>query len=239
MPSINRFWWADRQLLADNPCHYLSRPDDWYASIVRKRGIERAWPDQSNKPRQWRVLDVGCGDGRLSGWMKRTFGVFVTGTDAYQYAGVLPQVDSFFVADASELGDLMYPYDLVTVVTVLCHLDDWRDVVGGLGHITDRVLLVGNYQTPTPPWQRNQSHKVHLEIDEVVEAFSEHGFKVVKHVPINVLDRQLLVRVPQFLKWPVAAMTVCVDLLLTAIPSESVTRKARYVALLFERSEHG
>ena len=157
MPAKDDHFWLRRQKLED-PCHYLDKWTDWYAQVVRRRGVKRVWPHQAQVSK---TLDVGCGDGKVSEWMLNTFRTAVVGCDAYEYAGVRQRVNAFYRIDGENLQDMFSGqlFDLVTCHTSLCCMADWQATVRQIAQLTNRVLVVENVQTPTPEWQKRWTQK--------------------------------------------------------------------------------
>ena len=224
MPAKDDHFWLRRQKLED-PCHYLDKWTDWYAQVVRRRGVKRVWPHQAQVSK---TLDVGCGDGKVSEWMLNTFRTAVVGCDAYAYAGENLQ-DMFS-------GQL---FDLVTCHTSLCCMADWQATVRQIAQLTNRVLVVENVQTPTPEWQKRWTQKTHLELPVLLTGFSLSGFVPVAIQPINWLDRGLMVQWP--FRLPVlrplgALLTLLVDwFMVDGLKIEP--ERGRYAAILFEKAD--
>ncbi|TXH10593.1 MAG: class I SAM-dependent methyltransferase [Hyphomicrobiaceae bacterium] len=235
MPVKDQAYWEQRAQMQD-ACHYLDKWTDWYAQVVRRRGVRRVWP----KDVVWSVLDVGCGDGKVSDWMRKTFAWRVDGIDAFEFEGVRDRVDDFVLVDgeciAQEFAGCRY--GLVTCHTSLAFMTDWRETVRQLAQITDRVLVVENVQTPTPEWQKGLPQKTHLELPLLIEGFAAAGFSPTAIQPINWLDRGLMVR-PLF-RLPImkplgVLLTLLVDWFMVDVIRIKPER-GRYAAILFEKN---
>lgn len=233
MPVKDDTYWAQRAQMQDS-CHYLDKWADWYAQVMRRRGVRRVWP-------RWvgSVLDVGCGDGKVSHWMKEAFWVEVIGSDAVQYDGVWARVP-FVQADGESLVSKVprSRFDLITCHTSLAFMSDWREAVQQFSRLTNLVLVVENVQTPTPEWQKGLPQKTHLELPLLIEGFAAAGFSPTAIQPINWLDRGLMVR-PLF-RLPImkplgVLLTLLVDWFMVDVVKIKPER-GRYAAILFEKN---
>lgn len=226
MPAKDALYWQERTAL-EHPCHYLDPITDAYAFMVRTAAMRRLWPAQAQM-----VLDVGCGNGEVAAWMKRVFGVNVTGADLFRYWDIDARVDHFVQVDAEHLTEAfdIRQFDLATAITVLPFLENWRQAVAQMCCVASRVLVVENTTTPTPPWQQGQRQKWHIEYPMLDEAFAQQRFHLAQRCTVNVLDRAWLLRSPGWLKWPVMWATLAADLgLARIVPPE----RARYTASLY------
>jgi ubiquinone/menaquinone biosynthesis C-methylase UbiE len=93
-----------------------------------------------------RVLDVGCGDGRLAGWLRRTSGCKVTGLDTIDY---LMEPIPFRQFDGRSIPYDNNTFDVVLLVSVLHHAQHARALIREAARVGKRVAIIEDYcQTP-------------------------------------------------------------------------------------------
>lgn len=238
MPAKDDSFWKNRIAsgVAD-PCHYEDPYTNWYAGQVRKAGIKRAWPKSLTYPA---VLDVGCGDGRMSQWMILNFGATVVGTDPFLYPGVDHRVTKFVQADAEHLSSALkdWEFPLATAITSLCCMEDWQAALDQIVQLADRLLVVENTQTPTPPWKEDVPQLHHIEYNDLTVAMDRLGYSVENQTVVNILDRALMVSLPPRLLLPAMVLTWVVDRFispLVPLPKDPLhgVFYGRYSAILF------
>jgi SAM-dependent methyltransferase len=238
MPLLdNRFWFRRRASL--HPCHYQDRWLDTYADLVRKLALLRIFPrwdaDSTvalSTDGKRRVLDVGCGDARLSAWIARSFGCRVWGVDAIDWPGASDRLAGLFtVLDAEKMSEdrglRMFQPHVAVAVTSLPFMRDWRLAVGEMCRLAERVLVLDNLQTPAPAWQRGLGYKEPIEMPALVHEFARHDFRLERWAGVNLLDRALFRRLPAPLAF---LITLPLDAALAfVVPA----RRCRYAAVLF------
>lgn len=232
MPIKDEQWWRARQ--GDvNPCHYQDRALDFYANFLRRRAIMNVWPDEVGPGSS--LLDVGCGDGKMTCWMGQMFEVITSGVDAILYDGVTKNVHSFCLGDGETLLS-QFParrFDLITAITSLPFMSNWRRCVWQMTQLSDRILVVENTQDPAPTWQSGLSYKEPITYRQLCSEMAFNGFAVHASVAVNVIDRALLLKTPGWSKWPVMVLSLVADLVLSPLTQP---RDAKYTATLFIRS---
>jgi len=230
MPLVNETFWRER-MGTTSPCWSGERWLDWEHGFVMRWAIRRVWPPH---PLKMRVLDVGCGDGRWSAWMKQEFGADVKGTDALEYPGVRQRV-TFSQCDAEQLtltfgpGGRWRPELAVCLNSLTC-VADWKKAVAQVCKVAPRVIAFDNFQTPTPPWLKGLPHRRPIELPELVKEFGRHGFVVKEIATADWFHRKLFLATPVWLHPLVAVVTLVLDLGASWIlPPE----KGRHVAVQF------
>jgi len=139
----------------------------------------------------------------------------------------------FAVADAETMSEIPWLREvrphLAVAITSLPFSNDWRLVVSEMCRLADRVLVLDNLQTPSPPWQRGLPYKEPVELAPLVCEFASNGFMVERGVGVNVLDRALF----RHLLAPLAfAITLPLDIVLARLVR---AHRWRYAAVLFQR----
>ena len=129
-----------------------------------------------------RVLDFGCGEGRLSFEIASIFPkARVLGTDMSQTgiefaAKAFPRDNLSFACDL-ESSSLKDRYDLVTCFEVLEHIEDWKPVADGLANATNRYLLVSVPTGRMRPFETAMGHYRNFQQGELEGFFAERGLK--------------------------------------------------------------
>lgn len=125
------------------------------------------------------VLELGCGKGTASQFLKkannRVLGIDISPTAVKKAQVNFPDID-FRVMQAMDVEQLNEQFDLVTVMTVLAYIEDWRDVLAKLATMTEYCLVVE--YIPENPIGMVKSP------DELQAAFSEH-FDIVTKLMLN------------------------------------------------------
>jgi SAM-dependent methyltransferase len=233
VPLVNEAYWRARFGTAA-PCWSGDRWVDWEHAIVVRSALRQIWP---RKPVVWRVLDVGCGDGRWTAWMRDEFNVFVRGTDALEFPGVRQRLGDWFrKVDAEEL--LAAPEvagfrpDLVVFLNSLTCVLNWRGALDQAARLAPRVLVFDNLMTPTPPWLKGLPHRRPIEQPELLFAAAKLGLYAVRVVTADVMHRRLFLRTPRWAHPVVAVVSAAIDLAAQRIV---VPSQARHVAVLLGR----
>jgi len=197
------------------PCHYGEKYLDWYADRIRKSAVKSIWPRDVLPPRGCRVMDVGCGDGRFGEWLRREFGVHVSGIDPFNWPGAVARLNSFEVRSivGPRKGFAEGRYDLAICVTSLPFMTDWAKALHNLYQIADRLLVVENLQTPTPSWQTGLPEKRPISYPDLVLEAKRVGWAIEAERCINLIDRRWLdaVGAIPILRPVVAVATFVVD----------------------------
>lgn len=176
----------------------LARRHWWWA--VRDAAVEDALDRWVPQPREGRVLDVGCGDGRLFPMLRR-FGSSVEGIEPDDAARttITPQGTIHAAPFAAPLP-VAGPYALITMLDVLEHLDD-RAAALRLCHAllaADGRLLV---TVPALPWLWTSHddlnhHRVRFTRATLVAVLEEAGFLplAVRHLFHGLVPLKLAAR---------------------------------------------
>ena len=222
-----------------NPCHYHSFWEDRYADISRKRAVKKVLSPKviRRSMTNFRVLDVGCGNGLWGAWFQKEYDAKVYGIDAYHWPGVGRRLNAFRCCDAQNMFAVLDTwdswFDMAMCVTSLPFMEDWEKVVRLLSlGITKVVLVVDNFQQPTPPWQRNCPEKTHIEYDILIRVFEANGFIVSAERTVSAMDRALFIRSGVLLKPPAFLATLLVDFVTASLIKP---KNARYSAILFRK----
>lgn len=235
MPLLNKDYWVSRFGFG-SPCWSGDRWVDWEHGVVARHAIRRIFPRDAS-----RIVDVGCGDGRFTLWMSGTFDVEYLGVDALEFPGVKRLGSAFYKGDAEELEAILsrndaaygrWEPDLVVFMNSLAYMSDWRKAVRAGMAVAPRVLVFDNFQTPTPVYLTDLSHRKPITVHELLAAFAAEGWELEKAVAADWFHRKLLLRAPQFLQAPVALLTCVMDL---AVAHLLPVHRARHMAVLFRR----
>ena len=135
-----------------------------------------------------KVLDVGCGPGRLSYELIKK-GYEVTGIDyssrAIEFAKIMVPEGKFYVLDLTNKKDFITfesSFDIIILREVLEHIDPkyHNQILDYLFSLLDkdRILIL---TVPTKRVYRDpQKHYKHFDREEIVKLLEEHNFKVDK-----------------------------------------------------------
>lgn len=118
------------------------------------------------------VLDVGCGTGLLSGYLKGMCGKYV-GADAVQYEG-FPAEQQFYAIDL-DTGRVPVPdgfADVVTAVEVIEHLENPRQFAREI----TRLVKPGGWLVVTTPNQLSTLSKLTLIVYNEFNAFRAQSY---------------------------------------------------------------
>lgn len=231
LPLVNERYWQER-LEQGGPCWSESPALNWEHGIISRHAMRRVFPRDLGV-----VIDVGCGDGRFSQWMRDKFDVFVVGVDALEWPGIRGRVP-FLQCDAEAIGEdrevcALKP-DVVVFMNSLTCMADWRQAVASAVKLAPRVLAFDNFQDPTPSYWRDLPHRKPIPFGELVGEFKKLGFEVEKAVAADVFHRRLFLRTPRWLHGPVALLTAAMDL----VAAHTVTpMEARHSAVLFRSAQ--
>lgn len=241
-PLLSETYWK-RRFGWDSPCWSGEKWVDWEHAVVLRSAFRRIWPNRAG-----RVLDVGCGDGRWSEWLAKTFGVEVWGTDALEFPGVHARIAStttrfpmggftrFEHVDAQELTKnarlQKYRPDVVVFMNSLAYVSDWKQAVAEACHLAPVVIAFDNFQTPVPPWLRNLEHRRSIDQHQLRGAFVSHDMRVDKVVSADWFHRKLFLKTPRWMHPGVAVVSAGLDLVAARVLPPLA---ARHVAFRFVR----
>jgi len=203
---------------------------DWEHGVISRHAFRRIFP----RDVKW-VLDVGCGDGKWTRWMRKEFGVQTLGTDALDWPEVRGNT-AYVHWDAESLEESssirgMKP-DLVVLMNSLTCMVEWRKAVKSACKVSDRVLVFDNFMTPTPQFLKGLPHRRPIELPQVLCEFIAQFFTLEKMVPADIFHRRLLLKTPRWSHPGVAAITCGLDLIASHVIRVA---DARHSALLFRK----
>jgi len=231
VPLVNRQYWLDR-LGQSSPCWSGEKWLDWEHGIIARSAFRRIFPRDVR-----RVLDIGCGDGRWSQWMRDIFDVVVLGTDVIQWPAVEYRI-KFVEADAEELLRskvvLEFRPELAVFMNSLTCVAHWQRAVASVCKISDRVLAFDNFMTPTPIWWKNLPHRKPIRLPQLVDEFLGYGFIVEKVVAADLFHRRLFLAAPRWTYGAVATVSAGLDLAAARLIQPE---KARHSAVLFKNKD--
>lgn len=121
----------------------MSLVGDLHERLIYRRRIHvLADAIAAHIPRDARVLDVGCGDGRLAeAVLARRADLEIRGADVFARSDVLP-VD---VYDGETLPYADSAFDAVTVVDVLHHTDDPAQVLAEIKRVAGSTIVIKDH----------------------------------------------------------------------------------------------
>jgi SAM-dependent methyltransferase len=141
------------------------------------------------KPHQGRVLELGCGPGRVVALLA-TLGFEVVGVDPYSFPTWEPlrKLSNVELRDGVRAEDLPFgdaAFDHIACLGTLLYFDDpdraldeMRRVVRPGGRLVLRTVNSGNLYTGRTGRKLDPSSHTLLSLDELVGLVERHGFKV-------------------------------------------------------------
>jgi SAM-dependent methyltransferase len=125
--------------------------DSWHERDLRmlRKRLSREILSAYNFPR---VLEIGCGKGAFTQWLKRennrVVAVDISPTAVRRARETFPDVD-FRVMDATQIAALDEKFDLVVVMAALAYIKGWRRLLAALSART-QYLYIAEYIPPKP-----------------------------------------------------------------------------------------
>ena len=115
---------AHQERLYHLPYHWMLRSFQRVSTELRNQAVVKALRFGARH----RILDLGCGDGYFTGYLKTTFPEsFVVGADYYlraiRFARIMTDDSPFIAASAMALGFKSGSFDAVFLLDVVEHLD--------------------------------------------------------------------------------------------------------------------
>jgi hypothetical protein len=217
VPLYNTAEWS-RRCRQNVPCWTGVKWVDWEHDVALRAGFKRTWPADL-RGQAVKVLDVGCGDGHWTGWLRQTFKVRVLGVDALPWKGVSSRI-RFVRADAELMArdpDVKaYRPTAVTFVNSLGCVGDWRAALVQAAELSDRILVYDNMESPTPPYYRKLKHRIHIPWRELSGFAVSQGWTVEEVLPLDFLYRRWI-RGPQWLHPILAGASALADVYLSSV----------------------
>jgi SAM-dependent methyltransferase len=126
------------------------------------------------------VLDVGCGDGSLLGYLKERFGCDVYGLESDDSpAQTRIKLDGYYQADISRQKPDR-TFDVVIAAEVLEHIPDHEGAMKNIHALCDRYLLITVPAGPVRATDAHMGHVRHYTLDSLNRLVGGAGFRVVR-----------------------------------------------------------
>ena len=127
------------------------------------------------------VLDVGCGEGTITGLLSAEFAnASVLGTDqsseAIRLAGARHSAPNLTFGSEEVVGVPGRRFDLVCCLEVLEHVDDWQGFLSGLCARSNRFLLLSFPTGRMRPFEKAVGHVRNFEPGQVESHLLQLGF---------------------------------------------------------------
>jgi SAM-dependent methyltransferase len=181
---------AHQERLYHLPYHWMLRSFPRVSTELRNQTAVKALRFGAGH----RILDLGCGDGFFTGYLKRTFPEsFVVGADYYlraiRFARIMTDDSPYVAASAMALGFKSGCFDAVFLLDVVEHLDG-EDRKHALREAA-RALRPGGVIVVTVPSNRlpmDPRHYHHFDVRGLARLMQEHFTDVVvtgccRHLP--------------------------------------------------------
>ncbi|MFC1673146.1 class I SAM-dependent methyltransferase [Pseudomonadota bacterium] len=98
------------------------------------------------------VLELGCGKGVASQFLKkknnRVVGIDISETAIRKASGSFPDIE-FIQMSADDVAQLATSFDLITIMTVLAYIENWRELLQQVSKMTS-YCLVAEYIPENP-----------------------------------------------------------------------------------------
>ncbi|MBA7535341.1 hypothetical protein ES705_27594 [subsurface metagenome] len=229
MPAKNPHYWESRSG-EQGTTWYQDRWLDWYTDRMWKDAYRRLGVDVAGKS----VIDVGCGDGKYSHFLKAEGAKVVVGVDLFDYDPQSAEGVAFrHSIDAEKLSSYGFGhFDLAVVSGVLEFVKSREVVLVELAKVAEEAMIIEEIQETIPEYKKGLDYERPFTWKRFQDDVWCARWRIARWVPMNVLDRGIIVHVPKWLWWFICGLTLVLDWFLVRWPLfRFVKRHTRFRAL--------